>query len=282
MSEEVRREASVPTQSRVDIRTLAELSQYFVDGGVRVSTVSQLVSWSLEVLVETLRRNERIGEKPTIEAAYQYLDEERLMQRGMRSRKLLMARGWEVLRMEGEDPRIVAAGDHKSIHNNPNWTGRTPKLQAGVEKSSSGVDWEKIQERIREEERKEAREQLEKSMERIRETGQIDESSMSEEGGVITSTGKGSSVVYQEDMDAYNEREESREEAEQDEKSMKALEKLEEMALERIHLKEMKEDGEPGGENREDKEGESGGRDSGSDGVESDGTDARGDSLQTR
>lgn len=248
MNEDIRREGSVPVQSRVDIRTLAELSQYFAEGGIRVSTVSQLVSWSLEVLIETLRRNEKVGEqKPTIEAAYQYLDSERLMQRGMRSKKLLKARGWEVLRMEGEDPRVVAAGDYKSIHNNPNWTGEMSKLK--IESDSVRCRWtdEQWNEMIRKGEdeetegkRKRGREEVERHVELARKEGRIDENGMISSARV---EGGASGIATQKDYNEMLEREEERKRIDKEDKEIGKVDELIVRKEEEILGKEVEKDG---------------------------------------
>jgi len=125
---EVRREASVPAQSRIDIRTLAQLTQYWFDTGVHVKSISQLISWSLESMVEILRINGKTGEKPTIEKAEEFMSTLGLMQRGMKRKKLLIAKTSESLSIEGSSLQSYAPKEYKAIHNNKNWT------QDGAEK----------------------------------------------------------------------------------------------------------------------------------------------------
>jgi len=227
--EEIRKEATVPVQSRIDIRTLAEVCQYFADEGALVSTASQLVSWSLEVLVETLKRNGKVRpEKPSIESAYQFLESNGLMQKRMKRRKLTMARGFEELRMEGIDPKMYTegSGEYKSIHNNPNWTGKMPKVDIPNEESPV-VSKATIEEGVRiynEKLKEERRENAKKEMERIKANADIDEN------GVITPHGFGedfpNGIVDEEYMEKIKEDQRVIDEAEKEKrKKIKAVKK---------------------------------------------------------
>ncbi|MCK4307855.1 hypothetical protein KAW50_06500 [candidate division WOR-3 bacterium] len=224
--EEIRREATVPVQSRIDIRTLAEVCQYFADGGAEVSTASQLVSWSLEVLVETLKRNDKVrNEKPSIEAAYQYLESNGLMQKRMKRKKLIMVRGFEELRMEGEDPRVYAAGSYKSLHNNPNWTGKMPqieKINEEVNKSSKhGNSIDEAFRRAEEEDEKQRKENIEK----FKDNCDMDES------GAFIPKGEPYGTITEKDMKDYEEREKKREREEELNKKDRRLERREKKML---------------------------------------------------
>lgn len=118
---ESKTEASIPAATRVDIRTLAMLSDYWADAGVQVVSVSQLINWSLEALIQVLRRNEKIGRE--IESIYEaevVMSERGLVQRSMMRRghkKLTMAKGFQELRIEGEDPRSYAREAYNTLHN---------------------------------------------------------------------------------------------------------------------------------------------------------------------
>ena len=144
--------------------------------------------------------------------------------------------------------------------------------QAQDQVQTSDVDWEKIQEKIKAEEEKEAREKLKESMDRIKGAGQIDED------GVITPMGKSSSVVYQEDMDAYEKREEDRVSAEEDEKELKTIGSAQEKLREKLYLMEAEEHEKSKGKNGRTGEGVPEGSDSNSGGVEEEGTNAGTDS----
>ena len=228
--EEIRREATVPVQSRIDIRTLAEVCQYFADGGAEVSTASQLVSWSLEVLVETLRRNEKVrDEKPSIEAAYQYLESNGLMQKRMKRKKLALVRGFEELRMEGEDPRVYASNSYKSLHNNPNWTGKMPSMKSSNEESlhvesSRGNSIDKAFKRAEEEENRER----EEAKETFKANCDVDEN------GNFTPKGEPYGTITEGDMEEHKEREKMIEEDEEDNKKDRRLERREEKLSNKI------------------------------------------------
>lgn len=124
MNNDIRREASIPVQSRIDIRTLAEICRYFRISDINIKSASQLVSWSLEMLLQTLKINDKLpNERPTIEDAYGYLGREGLMQKRMLYGKVSKGLAFESIRMEGENPAEKASHSHKMVHNNPNWTG---------------------------------------------------------------------------------------------------------------------------------------------------------------
>jgi len=228
--EEIRREATVPVQSRIDIRTLAEICKYFADGEAKISTASQLVSWSLEILAETLRRNDKIElDKPSIEAAYQYLESNGLMQKRMKRKKLTLARGFEELRMEGEDPMMYASGDYKSIHNNPNWPGKIPKMKLPIadEDEISPERKDMIDEAFRRADEEDAKKR-EEDIEKFKANCDIDEN------GIITPRGEPTGIVYEEDMKEYEERERKRKRLEDISKEKRRLEKRIEKKLDKI------------------------------------------------
>lgn len=124
MDSMIRREASIPVQSRIDIRTLAEICRYFTENNIDIRSASQLVSWSLEMLVQTLKINDKLPqERPSVQDSYNYLGKEGLMQKRMLQGKVAKGLAFEVLRIEGESPAEFDSHNHKMIHNNPNWTG---------------------------------------------------------------------------------------------------------------------------------------------------------------
>jgi|LGOV01.1.fsa_nt_gb cytidylate kinase len=138
-SDEIRREAAVPVQSRIDVRTLAEVCEYFRSEGIEVRTVSKLVSWSLEGLVDIIKRNGKLRkDKPSVEEAYQFLDSVGMMQNRMKnSRKLSQAMGFEQLRYEGVSPKGYNQPVYDAIHNNPNCRGEEPPKSSITNSESS-------------------------------------------------------------------------------------------------------------------------------------------------
>jgi len=117
---ERRVESSAPVSARVDVRTLAMLAVYW-DGRTQISSMSQLISWSLEVLVDALRNNSLLlREIDDISSAYEMLGDRGLMQRRMSlesSVKMRMARGFENMRFNGADPADEAPMAFKTMHN---------------------------------------------------------------------------------------------------------------------------------------------------------------------
>ena len=114
------------------------------------------------------------------------------MQQMMKRRKLLMAEGFESLRLDGSSPEKYAPGDYKSLHNNRNWTGKTltktenrdvvsPKMLAKAVEIYEGLS------------KKKQDEDLEEQKEKIK--------SMVGEDGIIISTGIASGVVTEKDME---------------------------------------------------------------------------------
>ena len=191
-----------------------------------VRSVSQLISGSLEMLLDVLRNNEKIkGERPLIEEAYGYLRAFGLMTRGMDGKKAARAMGFESLRLEGGCPQVSAASEFNSLHNTPGWTGEKGPL----------LD-EQVQEAVRiynELERKEREVQAQESLERVKRNLKFDEN-----GVVILPKGKVSGVVYQEDMDAFQEREESRRDLEELRKKKDRLRRRREKLVVKIGRKE--------------------------------------------
>ena len=117
---EVRQEASIPVQSRISVIDLAELDEYWDSGGYRIKTMSQLVSWSIELLCSILRANGKlVREIETVVEANRVLESRMLRQAGMRRKgfmKNAAAVRFESMREEGNDPRKYVAEQYKILH----------------------------------------------------------------------------------------------------------------------------------------------------------------------
>ena len=61
--QEIKVEASIPVQSRVDIRALAEMVLYWDGEGVYIKTMSQLVNWTVDLCSQILKLNDRLPEE---------------------------------------------------------------------------------------------------------------------------------------------------------------------------------------------------------------------------
>ena len=206
--EMIRREASVPVSSRIDVRTLAEICSYFISSNVSVRSVSQLVSWSAEMLLDILKDNDKLPrDKPTIEAAYQYLESGGLMQRGMK-RKVASALVYEHLRAEGVNPASYDyANKFKSMHSNNNWSGaindqrpvahHEQQLNATT---NAGNIKDKIAAHLNKVDNDRLKEDIERQKKRWKEMRTLDD-----DGFVVTPTSGdcASGVVTEEDMIRY-------------------------------------------------------------------------------
>lgn len=166
---EVKVEGSIPVQSRIDIRSLANMEKWFLKEGMHIRTMSQLVSWTVDYMVELLSLNDKLDETVgSIEEAYQYLRLRGLMQRSMEkkgAKKLLRARGYESLRSQGADPAYEDPSGFKQIHNQPR-SKVSPFQTVGVKESNSYMDdidkaFDKIKEEDMEATKKKGREAVE-------------------------------------------------------------------------------------------------------------------------
>jgi len=121
-SREVKQESSVPVMSRVSVFNLVELDNYWEVGeGVGVRTMSQLVSWSLDLLCEILRANGKLPlEVGSVSEAHNYLLKRGLYQPSMKKRsfeKIGAAIRFENLREEGVEPSKLVKHQYGILHN---------------------------------------------------------------------------------------------------------------------------------------------------------------------
>ncbi len=121
MNNEERQEASVPMQSRVNLITLAGLVNFWESQGFVIRSMSSLISWSLDLLVERLKDNKLISaEEISLAEANKVLEVRRLYQRSFRQRsmkKIAAAMAFESLRNEGTDPRSYVPEQYRTLHN---------------------------------------------------------------------------------------------------------------------------------------------------------------------
>jgi len=130
-NDEVKQERSIPVASRVDMVDLANLALMWESRGYTIRSMSQLVSWSISLLVDELSKADIFKEKiETLADANKVLAYRGLYQRSMKSRsekKIGIALGFEALRAEGRDPKEYAEGAYKTMHpDNQVKTHRTP------------------------------------------------------------------------------------------------------------------------------------------------------------
>ena len=127
MNKETKQESSIPAQCRVSIVTLARLAAYWKTNRHNISTVSQLMSWSLYLLTEILESNGQIGIEPSIEEAREYMMSEGLYQKVTGDRgykKLNAAIRFQGMREEGMNPANSNIREDRNIshmlHRAPN------------------------------------------------------------------------------------------------------------------------------------------------------------------
>lgn len=177
VSTEVKKESSVPVQGRISIVSLAELDRYWQEIGHNIRTMSQLLSWSIDLLCEVLRANGMLPtEFTSVADAHRYLLQRGLYQRSTEKRafdKIGAAIRFENLRESGIDPKDYIARHYNMLHN-PNSVssspvrGIKPDIARGVEimeeiekHTKSGMSEE------------EARAEVEKAKNDARESGQM-------------------------------------------------------------------------------------------------------------
>lgn len=116
-----RLEASIPVQTRANITDLANLTSYWEGEGYRVRTMSQLLSWSMSLLVDILEKNNLMKYKiETAAEANKYLELMRLYQPSMKAKgfkRVAAAVRFEGMREEGMNPAIEDPHSFSSIHN---------------------------------------------------------------------------------------------------------------------------------------------------------------------
>ena len=116
----VRKESSVPTQTRVSIVDLAKLDMFWIrEQQVNIKSMSQLVSWSIGVLVDKLEEVGLVKDDISVAEAHNYLKARGLYQDSLlkRSRpRISAAMGFESLRKQGSDPKYHAPMIHNTIH----------------------------------------------------------------------------------------------------------------------------------------------------------------------
>jgi len=119
---EIKVERSIPVQSRVNLVELAMLDRYFSELGEEIRSMSQLLSWGISLLVETLEANNVLPTKfESLVEANRYLNMRGLYQPGMKSRgrkKLGTALGFESMRGNGINPRNYVKQQFNTIHGN--------------------------------------------------------------------------------------------------------------------------------------------------------------------
>lgn len=203
MEKEVRQEASVPVEGRVNVANLAELAAFWEDAG-ELRSMSQVIGWSLAMLCEIIRVNYPEKRKfESVTEAHKYLVDHKLYQRSKQNRsmkKIAMAMGFESLRTEGIDPKSYAPMQSNILHNEHS----VRVYQKNNESASSKLmedAWETVH-RVRLEKQRQAHElhkQKEEAIKNARENGLLAEEQLIEPGRGIREG------MSDEELDKYNE-----------------------------------------------------------------------------
>jgi hypothetical protein len=146
-SEELRQEASISSQTRVDIRRLATMTNYFEGSGHRVRNISQLIADSIEMLCNILRANAAFDKEfNSVTEANNYLYTLGLRQASMDKKnfkKIGAAVRFESMREEGIDPKIYVPQQYNVLHNkNSVQPGNVEVVAGGV--SAYEEEWTKV------------------------------------------------------------------------------------------------------------------------------------------
>ena len=170
MRDKTRVESSLPVQSRIDPRDLASMLDFYIGKGYQINSISQLVSWSVNLCVEALCTAGLYERSITdINEAYRMLEIHGLRQKSMSkvaNKRLLSAKGFNELRIEGSDPKFESPSEYKRIHNRKTFDDQPVALDDGSkERRMSAID--RAFERIEEEKKKERELSRRDSMERL-------------------------------------------------------------------------------------------------------------------
>ena len=109
VSREVKQESSISVQGRVSVLSLAELYLYWTEEeGIVIKSMSQMIGWSMDLLCEILRANDKLPESfESVIDAHRILEGAAIYQPSMlrKSRmKLATSIKFENLREKGIDP----------------------------------------------------------------------------------------------------------------------------------------------------------------------------------
>lgn len=182
MDKEVRKESSVPVQSRVSIVDLAKLDTYWMRvEGVAMRTMSQLVSWSVAALCEVVESNGKMpGGIDSVADAHKYLTSRGLYQQSLKRRsqsRISAALGFESLRKQGVDPAVHSTRAHKTVHSRHS----IEAFDGDRVSKKSDIDWDEVNKRIAEEKEKEKEQSVEEALENARGIGALAEDVSEEE-----------------------------------------------------------------------------------------------------
>lgn len=119
-SNEVKVERSMPVNARIDVVDLAELAKYWSDNGHYIKSISQLVSWSINLLKEILVENNQVKPELDMITARDYLKQRGLTQPSNErkaNKKIAAAIRFTQMRKEGLNPQFDDPINYHEVHN---------------------------------------------------------------------------------------------------------------------------------------------------------------------
>jgi hypothetical protein len=120
LERQVRQERSMPVQSRVDVVSLAKMDKYWMAEGYNIKSMSQLVSWSLDLVCQVIEANKSMPEGiDDIVEANRHLTQRGLYQPSMLKKgylKRATAMSFKSTRDNNIDPKMYANSQYKTIH----------------------------------------------------------------------------------------------------------------------------------------------------------------------
>lgn len=157
MSKELRKERSVVVSARVDALLLADMAVYMMrEMGIKPESMSSLVHSSLMICQRILKVNGLLSyEHKDLLQALDTLGGNGLLQRSAMKRveaKINRSRGWENLRIEGDDPEWHDPSNYKMLHNRNDAGDRT--LDEVEERFSVSPDMKQIKDMVRKHQQK--------------------------------------------------------------------------------------------------------------------------------
>jgi len=168
MDKDSKVEASIPVQSRVDIRVLAELDIYWSSEGYFIKTMSQLINWSLDLCSQVLKVNNALPQTiESMEEANQHLVHRGLYQKGILKRgrlKLIRGQQLESIKLAGGIPRVKGSEgnrEYRRAHNDHSIIG-APEIEKPGLLEELGYSEEDIAEAERLEKEERDREYIER------------------------------------------------------------------------------------------------------------------------
>ena len=166
MNEEERKESSIPVSARISVLDLARLDWLWLKSNVNITSISQLVNWSLMEFADQAVKSGAISDCgiETIRDAHNYLKSRGIYQKRQldRSKKRLgMALAFETLREGGHNPKLEHPRAYNMMHSKHSIKSR-PGADITTHMSKDEV-WELVARA-----RKQAREEVVQSYEESR------------------------------------------------------------------------------------------------------------------